>query len=100
MPITTTKSPFDWPLRNANEAQAMVEAVQTQARRQGHRLRPAPTPPTTCCGRGCNGCVWEGYFAALLYWRDEAQAALRTRPTTPAPRLTVNPPTQAPESCV
>jgi hypothetical protein len=25
-----------------------------------------------CCGRGCNGCVWEGYFAAVAYWRDEA----------------------------
>jgi hypothetical protein len=35
-------------------------------------LRPPPPEPTSCCGRGCNGCVWEGYFTALHLWRDEA----------------------------
>jgi len=34
-------------------------------------LRPPPPEPTTCCGRGCNGCVWDGYYTALGYWRDD-----------------------------
>ncbi|MFP8778885.1 oxidoreductase-like domain-containing protein [Hydrogenophaga sp. RWCD_12] len=39
-------------------------------------LRPPPPEPTSCCGRGCNGCVWEGYYAALAGWRDDALARL------------------------
>jgi len=32
--------------------------------------------PTACCGRGCSGCVWQGYYAALLGWRDAARNLL------------------------
>jgi len=39
-------------------------------------LRAPPPVPDSCCGRGCNGCVWEGYYAALRFWREDAIALL------------------------
>lgn len=63
---------LDWPLTDLASAQAMFKALQAQAAEQGIALRSPPPEPTTCCGRGCNGCVWEGFFAAAHYWRDEA----------------------------
>ncbi|MEZ5706548.1 MAG: oxidoreductase-like domain-containing protein [Burkholderiaceae bacterium] len=43
-------------------------------------LRPPPPQPTSCCGRGCNGCVWEGYYLALHHWRLDALALLDAPP--------------------
>ncbi|WP_296495101.1 oxidoreductase-like domain-containing protein [Rhodoferax sp.] len=40
-------------------------------------LRQPPPLPDTCCGRGCDGCVWESYFTALGHWRDDACGLLQ-----------------------
>lgn len=42
----------------------------------GEGFRAPPPEPIGCCGRGCNGCVWEGYYAALQWWREDALALL------------------------
>lgn len=54
-----------------------LSSLQQRAAAAGITLRPLPPEPTTCCGRGCNGCVWEAYDAALDYWREEALLKLQ-----------------------
>ncbi len=63
----------------AGEAQARIAQVQARAAEAGVVLRQPPPLPTTCCGRGCNGCVWEGYFDAVTWWLEDAAEALRTQ---------------------
>ncbi|WP_290658509.1 oxidoreductase-like domain-containing protein [Aquabacterium sp.] len=67
---------MDFPLTDLASAQRMFAALQAQAQARGVALRQPPPEPTSCCGRGCNGCVWEGFFAAAAYWRDEAMLIL------------------------
>ena len=68
-------------------AQALVAHLQGLAQRRGvvldTVLRPAPVVPTTCCGRGCDGCVWAYYFTAVRQWRDEACDWLSKSPAVP-----------------
>jgi hypothetical protein len=49
-----------------------MSALQGQASSAGITLRAQPPQPTTCCGRGCNGCVWEGYYFAVDNWLEDA----------------------------
>jgi hypothetical protein len=58
-------------------AQAIFTALQQRASQAGVALRDPPPEPTTCCGRGCNGCVWGGYYEALDYWRQDALLLLQ-----------------------
>ena len=64
------------PLNEVANARAVVGWFEGRAAQANVTLRAPPPEPTTCCGRGCNGCVWEGYYQAMQHWRDDASAAL------------------------
>lgn len=73
------------PLADLDTARALVAHLRGRGQRErgaspDTTVRPPPPEPTTCCGRGCNGCVWEGYYAALGFWRDDVLAWLTEPP--------------------
>ena len=74
--LSTPADVAQWPLHDAATARTVFDALQAQLQARGLYLRAPPPEPTTCCGRGCNGCVWEGFVAAAHYWRDEALLVL------------------------
>jgi hypothetical protein len=67
-------------VRTLQAARSLFADLSVRARLEGVGLRPFPPEPTTCCGRGCNGCVWEGYYAAVDYWCEEARLQLAEAP--------------------
>jgi len=63
---------FFRPMNDLANAQAIIGDIEALLRQRRLALRPPPPVPDTCCGRGCNGCVWQGYYQALSYWREQA----------------------------
>lgn len=67
-------------------ARLRIAALQARLHQAGQTLRPPPPEPQTCCGRGCQGCVWEGFHDALAFWFEDAESLLAARPSSsPAP---------------
>ena len=64
------------PISDLATARALLAALQARAAARGVALRAPPPEPTTCCGRGCTGCVWEGWYAAVGWWEEDALQAL------------------------
>jgi hypothetical protein len=61
---------------NAYQARQWIKALLLQLAQQQQTMRDPPEEPDSCCGRGCDGCVWFGYFDAVGYWCEQARQAL------------------------
>ena len=77
MTTLSIPSPLPPPATDKASAQQMFAVLQQALAVAGVPMRSPPLEPTACCGRGCNGCVWEGFFAAAAYWREEALERLQ-----------------------
>lgn len=73
VPVTV---PAPAPITDLAQARAVFAELQSRARTLGRTLRAPPEEPTSCCERGCNGCVWEGFYAAAGWWQEDALQAL------------------------
>ncbi|HYD94924.1 MAG TPA: oxidoreductase-like domain-containing protein [Noviherbaspirillum sp.] len=61
---------------SAYQARQWIADYSAQLAQRAILFRDPPEEPTSCCGRGCNGCVWEGYFNAVGYWCEQVRGML------------------------
>jgi hypothetical protein len=62
---------------DACSARKLIEQVAARLHASGvEDFREPPEEPTSCCGRGCEGCVWDSYYAAVGWWHDDAMELL------------------------
>ena len=69
------------PIIDPNQAQREsvrrgIAQFQERLQAAGHDFREPPPEPTSCGGRGCNGCVWESSGDALMFWYEDSGAFL------------------------
>lgn len=65
------------PLADLASARRMLAVLGLALAARGRQIHAPPPEPSACCGRGCHGCVWEGWYAAVRYWREQALQALQ-----------------------
>ncbi len=58
---------------------ATADALHASALACGLSVRGLPQAPTSCCGRGCQACVWEAYDAAIRFWCEDVNVLLEER---------------------
>jgi hypothetical protein len=73
-------------VRTFADTHAHFAQVVSRLAAHGVSFRPPPAEPTSCCGRGCSGCVWESWYAAAQWWCEEAERLLTSGRTAGASR--------------
>ena len=74
MAFAVSESLLQQPVTDVALARQVIDAGLALRAQRGWVFRDPPAEPTTCCGRGCHGCVWEAYVGAVEYWRTQLLA--------------------------
>lgn len=71
---------FD-PIQSSDQARVVFDLLRCLAHQIEVELKPTPSEPTSCCGKGCEGCVWIAFFEAAERWRQSVISALGLSPS-------------------
>ena len=59
-------------IQTVEQAKNVFELMISIAMKNKVSLKPTPVEPNSCCGRGCDGCVWSAFLQAAEHWRTGA----------------------------